>query len=356
VAACTDLLCREAPDICRELGVDAVLADQMEAAGGLVARALALPFVSIACALPINREPRLPLPVMPWGWAADEKGLHLNRHSARVHDWMMRPHTRVIERHAQRLGAGTMPSLEACLSPLAQLSQTVAAFDFPRSEAPATLHQVGPLRGADEAAAPWPGQFEPAPGKPFVFASLGTLQGGRLRLLQRIAQACSREGAQVLIAHCDRLDAAQAAALRRAGAAWVTGFAPQQEAIARASVVITHAGLNTVLDSLRAGKPMLLLPIAFDQPGVAARVVHAGAGLRVLPAFATVGSLRAALRQLLKEDRFTRQAQALGAHVRAAGGVRLAADLVEAAIHSGRPVQAMQPPQAQPAEPVAGVA
>nr|WP_236589353.1 glycosyltransferase [Ramlibacter aurantiacus] len=348
VADCTDLLCREAPSLLRELGIDAVLADQMEAAGGVLARALQLPFASIACALPINREPRVPLPVMPWAWAADEKGLHLNRHSAGVYDWMMRPHARVIEQHARRLGAGALRTLEDCVSPTVQLSQTVAAFDFPRNDAPPTLHHVGPLRPAHEPAAAWPPEFQPSGRRPFVFASLGTLQGGRLRLLQRIAQACRHEGLDVLVAHCDRLDAAQAQTLRRAGATWVTGFAPQQEAIARADLVITHAGLNTVMDSLRGGKPMLLLPIAFDQPGVAARVVHAGAGLRVMPALASVGALRTALRRLLSEPAFARQAQALGAHVRAAGGTRRAADLVEAAMRTGGPVPAEEAAECLP--------
>lgn len=332
VAACTDLLCREAPAVLRRLGVDAVIADQMEAAGGLVARGLGLPFVSVACALPVNREERLPLPVMHWGWARDERALHLNRHSTRVYDWLMRPHARVIERHAQAFGLRGVTRLEDCLSPLAQLSQTAEAFDFPREEAPPQLHHVGPLRGGSTVEGPWPAAWQPAEERPFVFASLGTLQGGRFHLLRRIAQACRAEGVSLLLAHCNRLDAAQAQALHHAGADWVTGFAPQQQAIARANVVITHAGLNTVMDALAAGKPMLLLPIAFDQPGVAARVVHARAGVRVLPALATVGALRRGLRTLLRDGAYARRAAALGVQVRAAGGTTRAADIVEQAL------------------------
>ncbi|WP_218777025.1 hypothetical protein [Salinicola salarius] len=73
MAATTDMLCRELPDALERLDVDGVIADQMEAAGGLVAEAMALPFVSVACALPINREPGLPLPVMPFRYATDER-------------------------------------------------------------------------------------------------------------------------------------------------------------------------------------------------------------------------------------------------------------------------------------------
>lgn len=336
LARCTDLLCREAPRLFRRQGVDAVLADEMEAAGGLVARAQGLPFVSIACALPVNREPRMPLPVMHWGWARDEAGLHLNRHSTRVYDWLMRPHARVIEQHARAWGLGPLRSLEDCLSPLLQVSQTIAPLDFPRESAPPQLHHVGPLR-QDAAGADWPAAWQPGGGQPFVFASLGTLQGGRFALFERIARACRAEGAALLLAHCNRLGEGQTRRLQAAGATWVTGFAPQQQAIARADVVITHAGLNTVMDSLAAGKPMLLLPIAFDQPGVAARVVHAGAGVRVLPQLATVGALRRALRALLDDPRYAQHARAMAPQVRSAGGVRHAADLVEAALASAHP-------------------
>lgn len=340
MAANTDLLCREAPALLRGLGVHAILADEMEAAGGLVARELGLPYVSVACAVPVHREARVPLPVMHWGWARDEVGLHLNHHSARVYDWLMRPHGRVIARHAAAFGLPPLRTLADCISPLAIVSQTAEAFDFPREAAPPQLHHVGPLRPPGDAAAPWPSAWTPRAGAPFVFASLGTLQGGRFHLLRRIARACRAEGVALLLAHCDRLDAAQAQALERAGATWVTGFAPQQAAIARADAVVTHAGLNTVMDALAAGKPMLLLPIAFDQPGVAARVVHAGAGVRVLPAFATVGTLRRALRRVLTDPAHAANARALGAHVRAAGGAGRAADIVESVLAAGVPVRA----------------
>jgi lycopene cyclase len=346
VAATTDMLCREAPARLRALGVDMIVADQMEAAGGLVAAHLGLPFVSVACALPVDREPRIPLPVMHWMAATDPAGLQMNQGSERVYDWLMRPHAEVIARHAAAFGLPPRTRLDQCLSPTLTIAQTVAGFDFAREAAPSTLHAVGPLRGT---AGPEDSLAHHAPGlvadRPFVFASLGTLQGGRLRLFLRIARACRALGAQLLVAHCDRLDERQAEALRRAGATWVTGFAPQHAAVARADVVVTHAGLNTVMDALAAGKPMLALPIAFDQPGCAARVVHAGAGLRLFPGLTTTGAIRDALRRLLGESRFAEAARALAPEVRAAGGTALAADLIEGML-SG---QAVERPAAEPA-------
>lgn len=335
IAAGTDLLCREAPAWLERLGVDAVVADQMEAAGGLLAEGLGIPFVSVACALPVNRDPRVPLPVMPWGYAADARGAQLNEGSTRVYDWMMGPHEAVIRRHAAGFGLQDRRTLADCVSPLLQLSQTTAGFDFPRVAQALHFHHVGPLRGPPAAE---PALDLPlAADRPFVFASLGTLQGGRFALFQRIARACHAEDVQLLIAHCDRLGAEQAAALVRAGATAVTGFAPQRAALARADVVVTHAGLNTALDALEAGTPQLALPIAFDQPGVAARIAHAGTGLKLLPPLATVPALRRALRRLLDEPQFAQRSRALGLEIAASGGVQRAADLTQAALQPRAP-------------------
>ena len=336
VAAGTDMLCRDAPALLHSLGVDAIVADQMEAAGGLLAAGLGLPFVSVACALPVNRDARVPLPVMPWGYAEDTRGEQLNEGSTRVYDWLMRPHEVVIQRHAAHYGLTGRKTLSDCVSPLAQISQTVGRFDFPRQAPEPYFHHVGPLRLplAQEAAL----ELALDPGRPFVFTSLGTLQGWRKPLLERIARACRAEGAQVLVAHCDRLDAAAEQDLLASGATAVTGFAPQRAALARAQVVVTHAGLNTVLDAFEAGTPQLALPIAFDQPGVAARVARAGTGLRLLPPLASQTSLRRALRRLLDEPGFTRHSEALGRDVAAAGGAALAARITLAAVQRRQPV------------------
>jgi zeaxanthin glucosyltransferase len=330
MARSTAMLCNEAPAVIRALGITAVIADQMEAAGGLVADSLQLPFVSVACALPVNREPAVPLPVMLWGYAPDAQRLELNKTSARVYDWLMQPHARVIAAQAKAFGLPPKQSIADCLSPLAQLSQTTAGFDFPRTMLPAHFHHVGPLRGAARNSEGL--NFPIDPLRPFVFASLGTLQGGRIRLFLRIARACKLQAMQLLVAHCNQLDARQEDQLKSAGATWVTGFADQQAAVARADVVVTHGGLNTALDALAAGTPLLVLPIAFDQPGVAARVVYAGAGLRLSAVWSSAQAISRALRRLVEEPAFVRHCERLGDGVRQAGGTAAAARIVLSAI------------------------
>jgi zeaxanthin glucosyltransferase len=333
MADTTTMLCRELPAACTRLQIDAVLGDQMEAAGALVAEALGLPFISVACALPVNREAGMPLPVMPFDWRTGERALRMAEGSTRVYDWMMAPHRRAIESAARQLGIPGRGALHECLSPLAQISQTVAAFDFPRAHLPAHFHHVGPLRAAAHKA-PARTDALPAidPGRPFIFASLGTLQGHRFDLFKRIASACRQLDAQLLVAHCGGLDARQCAALERAGATWVCAFAPQQAALARADAVVSHAGLNTVMDAIASHTPILALPIAFDQPGVAARIRHAQVGLSASPRFASAAQLARRLRRLLDEPPFRERCAPLADSIRQAGGSARAADIVEQAL------------------------
>jgi zeaxanthin glucosyltransferase len=333
----TDMLCRELPDAFETLGIDAVIADQMEAAGGLVAEALGLPFVSVACALPVNREPGMPLPVMPFAYGDSEQARQVVEGSTRVYDWMMRPHGAVIAAHALRFGLSARGALHECLSPLAQVSQTVEDFDFPRRALPLNFHHVGPLRAAvDAGAAAYAPMPAPDPGRPFIFASLGTLQGQRFQLFKRIAKACRRLDAQLLVAHCGGLGPDQEDALTRAGANWVCAFAPQRDVLARADVVVSHAGLNTVLDAIEARTPILALPIAFDQPGAAARILHAGIGLRASPRLAGPATLEGQLRRLIGEPQFGERLATLASKLAHAGGTPRAADIVEAALRLRR--------------------
>ena len=357
MADTTDMLCRELPAALQALRIDALLGDQMEAAAGLVAEAVGMPFVSVACALPVNREPGVPLPVMPFEFGASERSLQMYEGSTRVYDWLMTPHRKVIERQARSLGIPARGMMHECLSPLAQISQTTAGFDFPRRQLPANFHHVGPLRHAAAAMAtssaassalPSAPQGTPATGpridpmpaiagdQPFIFASLGTLQGQRFALFKRIAHACRSLNVQLLVAHCGGLNRRQAQAIERAGAPGATtvcAFAPQQAVLARADAVVSHAGLNTAMDAIAARTPILALPIAFDQPGVAARVCHAGIGLRASARFAGDSTLATHLRRLLDEPGYGQRLAILAEELSQAGGTPRAADIVEAALH-----------------------
>ena len=176
----TDMLCRTLPDTLRAQKIELIVADQTEPAGGLVARHLKLPYVSVANALPINTDPDLPPPFTSWAYDPTSWGRSRNQGGYRVARILLRPLNQAIAHHALAWGLSPLRSMEDCLSPTAQLSQLTAGLDFPRAGSPPGFHYVGPLRRA--GMLDWAPPFDA--GRPFVYASLGTLQGNRPRTVR----------------------------------------------------------------------------------------------------------------------------------------------------------------------------
>ena len=320
----TGMLCAELPEAIAAHGADAILCDQTEPAGGLVARHLGLPQISVANALLINREALIPPPFVDWRFEDSEWGVTRNRGGYRIADLLMRPVTACIRAQAEQWGLGPVATIEDCLSPMLQLSQTVPGFDFPRRHAPSSLVHVGPIRGVEDA------EFRPADLRPWVFCSLGTLQGARAWIFRTVAKACTALDLGLVIAHGGQLAPGQATRLARS--AQVAPLWPQRAVIAQADVVVTHGGLNTVLDALAAGVPLIVVPLAFEQGAIAARVERCGAGLTIPPRRLTATRLRDAIRMLRTDAAFRHNAQNLAREIAEAGGVARAADLIEAAL------------------------
>lgn len=321
----TDMFCREGPAALRRIGADAVLADQMEAGGALVAEHLGLPFASIAVTLPINRELGVPPPYVGWGYQAGEKGRKRNAGGWRVTDLLLRGVGSAIARNAAMLKLPERHRLDDCLSPTLQLTQLVAGIDFHRRELPAHFHYCGPFR-AGGAAAPF--ELPPGDDRPLVYCSLGTLQGSRTKLFRKVAAACHSLDLRLLITTGGK------GSLRSEdlpGRPIVRDWVPQEAVLAQAAMVVSHAGMNSVLDPAAVGLPMVLMPLAFEQGAVAARAEHAGVA-RVLSPRASVRSLAAAIGEVRNDPRYRAQAAVLRAEIAASGGTEHAAQLIESTL------------------------
>ena len=123
-----------------------------------------------------------------------------------------------------------------------------------------------------------------------------------LEIFRKIAEACAALNVQLVLSLGGGLEPERLGAL--SGDPLVVNFAPQLELVKRASVVITHAGLNTVLESLAEGVPLVCIPLGNDQPGVASRVKTHGAGVVIPPRRASVARLRSAVRTVLENDSY----------------------------------------------------
>jgi MGT family glycosyltransferase len=121
-------------------------------------------------------------------------------------------------------------------------------------------------------------------------------------------------------------------AARLPGDPLVVSYAPQWELLAQASATITHAGLNTVLDSLAHGVPVVAIPITYEQPAIAQRVVRAGCGEAIAFQALSAARVRQALEWLLGDACARESARGMRDDIARSGGVARAADLAESAL------------------------
>ena len=112
----------------------------------------------------------------------------------------------------------------------------------------------------------------------------------------------------------------------------VRAFLPQTRVLKQCSAAILHGGFNTVLDALAAGLPIVVVPLAFEQPATAARLARVGAASIVSSAKASRGGLVSALRRVLTDPTYRRSARLFVKDIEAGGGAAEAAELVHAAL------------------------
>jgi UDP:flavonoid glycosyltransferase YjiC (YdhE family) len=108
----------------------------------------------------------------------------------------------------------------------------------------------------------------------------------------------------------------------------VERWVPQRDVMPHASVMVCHGGSGTVRAGLAASVPLVVLPLFADQPYNAARVDALGAGIALEHGPAGIAGMADAVRALLADDRYARQAATVAAEVRTLPTVDVAAEIV----------------------------
>ncbi len=315
-------------------GVDALLVDQVTPAGETVAEMLNLPFLSVCNALALNPDPALPPALTPWRYRRGTIWRVRNALGDTILRWAARPILSEINARRLRNGLSPFKGQFSESSGLAQIAQQPAFFDYPRELRPKNFHYTGPwhaIESGDKLEFPW----ERLDGRPLIYASMGTLQNRQGPIFETIASACAGLDAQLVLSLGSR---DQRFELNLVDAPIVVPFAPQLELLRRAALTITHAGLNTALESLAQGVPMVAIPITNDQPGVASRLEWLGVARVVPPSRLTVRRLRVGVRSVLTERHYRARAQQWKAEIARVDGLKLAADIVEQAIETRQKV------------------
>ena len=193
--------------------------------------------------------------------------------------------------------------------------------------ASARVHRCGrrTSRGACRTSSPAHGKL--------VYLSLGSLASADLELMQRLVGMLAGSPHRFVVSK-----GPQHELLELADNMWGAEFLPQASILPQADLVITHGGNNTTTECFYFGKPMVVLPVFWDQYDNAQRVDELGLGRRLDTYRCSADELTGAIDDLLSDAELERRLEAMSARLQTVPGTVKAADLIERLARTGEPV------------------
>jgi MGT family glycosyltransferase len=162
---------------------------------------------------------------------------------------------------------------------------------------------------------------------PLVYLSLGSLGSADVELMRKLVAELADPRYRVIVSK-----GPQAEQFDLAPNMVGEEFLPQTSIIPQVDLVVTHGGNNTVTESLYFGKPMVVLPIFWDQHDNAQRLDEMGFGARLDTYGHEPTELTGAIDRLLGDAQLTPRLGQLSAELHNADGTKRAAELIECAV------------------------
>jgi MGT family glycosyltransferase len=330
----TESLYESLPDTLSKAGVGGLVLDQYQPYVELIPMYHRMPFVQVSNALHVDYTGQTPICFVDWPYQTGVDALARNMEGVRHARKLLEPVTATAQAYAKEVGLSVdWNNPHSTLSPLAWVTQCPREFDFGSGPDFPQFHYAGPFhdgRGRMNFDFPW----QQLTGEPIVYASMGTLQNGLIEIFRSITQAAmGLKELQFVLAVGGHLDPKQLGDVP--ANVLVVSHAPQIDVLKRSSLCITHAGLNTVLESLSSGVPMLALPITNDQPGVAARIADKKVGVVMAPDQASPGNFVASIKRVLEDSTFRDNVRRVEKAIRRTDGLSIAAGILERAFELG---------------------
>ena len=218
-------------------------------------------------------------------------------------------------------------------SPWLNLYLYPAAADYRRERPlPPTWHQLESCVRATDVEWPIPDGLR-ADGGGLVYLSLGSLGSADVELMQRLVDVMGRTRHGVIVSKGPLADQ-----IRLHDNMVGEGVLPQPAILPQVDVVITHGGNNTVTECFHNGKPMVVLPLFWDQVDNAQRLDETGFGVRLSTYGVGDDELTGAIDLLLTNTALRERMATDAARLRANPGTTRAAELIERVAQTAQPV------------------
>jgi MGT family glycosyltransferase len=192
-----------------------------------------------------------------------------------------------------------------------------------------TWHRLDSTVRAPETTWDLPADLAGRPGA-LIYLSLGSLGSADVGLMQRLVDLLGQTGHRVIVSKGPLADEIQLHDNMTG-----EGFLPQPAILPQVDLVITHGGNNTVTEAFHHGKPMIVLPLFWDQVDNAQRVDETGFGRR-FPAYDVADDeFLGAIDSLLADRALHDRMAAMSARIKGTSGTVRAADLIEGVASGG---------------------
>jgi MGT family glycosyltransferase len=243
------------------------------------------------------------------------------------YDRVHRPTWSAFDAWVREQGAPGLPDLEfITASRFLNLYVYPEAIDYTgRRPLDATWRRLDSSVRATDGAFELPASMADRPaGSALIYLSLGSLGSADVDLMRRLVSVLADTPHRYIVSK-----GPQHADYELAPNMWGAEFLPQTKIVPLVDLVITHGGNNTTTEAFHFGKPMIVLPLFWDQYDNAQRVDETGFGVRLATYAFEVRELTGAIDRLLGDAALRDRMAGIGAEIRARDGVARAAEAIE---------------------------
>jgi MGT family glycosyltransferase len=316
-------------EIFGEVQPDAIVEDNVCAFPAIPASGR--PWVRIASCNPLElKDPGLPPPYSGLPISDDSEWEAYRAEYGRAIDGMRQE----FDEFCRERGAPPLPDGELIhTSDFLNLYLYPRELDYSRSEplGPTWHNLESSVRGSDAA---WdvPAELRDGEGA-LIYLSLGSLGSADVPLMENLVESLAKTPHRYVVSKGPQHDSYELAP-NMAGAE----FLPQVSVLPHVDLVITHGGNNTVTECMHHGKPMVVLPIFWDQHDNAQRVHETGFGVRLDTYSFTDEEISDAIDRLLADAELRARLTEVSDRLTENPGNVRAAGLIERVAETGEPV------------------
>lgn len=235
----------------------------------------------------------------------------------------------LLQATRSRLGLPELPQerplAELWAKPARVLALVPREYDFPMPAAPVNACYVGPVFDEGDSAGGWDLPFPHSDGQPLVLVTFSSTYMHHEKPLETVAEAVASLPVHAVLSLAGALAPHE---IHVPEGIVVRDWVSFPAVLPHTDLVVSHAGLTTVMASLSYGVPMLCMPLGRDQPLNAERVVACGAG-QMISAEATVDEIRASILDVLGSERHRQAAGQMARVIAGYGTGALALDELE---------------------------